>query len=289
MRREALRQGWAIDASHGAQSVINANNILDHLRALPENPPDSQWARDLQSYVQTHTAKILTHPELLREPPRVLKFVLAQNSLTVPEDDILHTVLAYAQERQNAESSAVAQSSDEGENEELKDLLPLVRILSLSTEVFVRVLEPLHILSESQLIAKYKHDALTRDGEGWNTIHCRPDIHAIRILATVAESTHPYHVGHDEMLQEVRTHPPGTRTLVEFDRRCSIGRGASLTFYGDAEATIVIGRWRDLWRGRGRPVRVWVVEGSRFWVGLRCAFDGISCWGWKLMATPLFS
>lgn len=276
-----VRQGWAIDASHAAQSVINANNILDHLRALPDNPPDSQWLRDLQSFVQTHTAKILTHPELLHEPPRVLKYVLAQNSLTVPEDDILNTVLAYAQQRHNPQIDA--------ENQILKELLPLLRILSISTQVFVRVLEPLQLLSESQLIAKYKHDALTRHGEGWNSLHYRPDIRTIRSVATVAESSHPYYVGHDEMLQQVQTHPPATRTLVEFDRRCSIGRGASLTFYGDAEATVVIGTWRHLWRGRGRSIRVWVVDASCFWVGLRCSFDGISCWGWKLMATPLFS
>ncbi|KAI0558935.1 hypothetical protein FGB62_178g043 [Gracilaria domingensis] len=290
MRRDGLRQGWAIDASHPAQMVINANNILEHLRTLPDNPPPSRWARDLFSYVQTHTSKILTHPELLNEPPRVLKHVLRQDCLMVSEDDVLHAVKAYAKEYGGNANSAEHSRAGEREKYALECLLPFVRILSVSTKVFVREMEPLRMLSESQLISKYKHDALARAGDSHvGKSRYRPNNLSIRGSVIVAESTHPYHVGHDEMLQEVRTFPAGCRTLIEFDRRCFIGDGATLTFYADSEATVVLGRWRDMWRGRGRPIRVWVIDSCRFWVGLRCAFDGIACWGWKLVATPLLS
>ncbi|CAN8075964.1 unnamed protein product [Agarophyton chilense] len=290
-RQEGLRQGWAIDASHPAQLVINANNILEHLRALPENPPHSRWVRDLYSYIQTHTTKILTHPELHEEPPQVLKHVLTQDCLLASEDEVLQTVITYSKECGGGKNCARhLETSEENESFALKCLIPLVRILSVSTKVFVRDMEPLQMLSETQLICKYRHDALAReDDSDVNKVQPRFSRHLVRGSATVAESTHPYYVGHDELLEEVRTCPSGYRTLIEFDRRCCIGEGATLTFYADSEATVVLGRWRDLWRGRGRPIRVWVIDTSRFWVGLRCAFDGVACWGWKLVATPLLS
>jgi len=309
-------QGWSIDDSHPSYHILNSSSALKHLmNALPsgetENGIKRSWIRDVEAYVQAHASDIMQSAVFRRAPIAVVQRVLSLPTFNISEDEVLEYVIQYAVESANVLTDAPniwTCEEKEAVLPILSQLLPFLRVFSLSTQKFLQVVEPLGILGMPELVDKYRFDALARqlcsgrvrnpEGHTFATIRrCykeperRQEIleSKLRGLVNMSESAHPYYLGEDEILEEVRAAPWAPRLLVEFDRRSCIGPGAKLTFYGDPDATEVLGSWEDMWTKDRRSVKTWIVHGHRFFVGFRSSLTAEAAWGWKLIAAPIFA
>lgn len=309
-------QGWAIDTTHPSRSILNLENIFHHLDNLypiseTESSSKKTWTHDVESFVAAHTRQILTSPNFIRAPIGAIQRILALPNLSVSEDFILERVLHYAADAANVLSESPAFWTEQEREMVLPVLLqlfPYIRTYSLSPEEFLKTVEPMRILDTTELIQKYRFDALgkqlseerTQIAEGYSLAiikRCykhadeRRQILQYRLRGTIAisESAHPYAEGEDDqVLEEVTVAPWASHILVEFDRRSCIGFGGSLIFYKDRDVREVIGSWHDMWpRGR-HGIKSFVVNGNKFYIGFRSCFFDQTAWGWKLLATPLF-
>lgn len=313
-KTEKSLQGWTIDGSHPAHSLLNLETVFHHLESLepiPTSKPIPPWHRDIQSFVAAKIFHILSSPLFIRSPIAAVQRILSLPNLNANEDFILHRVLQYAADAANVLSDSPAfWSEDERELvlPVLLQLFPYIRTFSLSPEQFLKLVEPMRILDTNELIQKYKFDALARQlcGEGsrnaqghtlgtikrcYKDLDVRRDIlkHKLRGSVAISESPHPYSEGmENQVLEEIALAPWTPRILVEFDRRTCIGIGGQLMFYKDREATDVIASWHDMFPRGGHGVKTFVVNGNKFYLGFRSCFFDQTMWGWKLIATPLF-
>lgn len=317
--KQVALQGWAIDEWHDLHKYLNVDNALYRLvqsgadrEGIREDGEEWTLAGQIRrehvlSFIAAHTEDVLSSPSFARAPVGVVCAVLSLNNLAVSEDDLLDFVVQYAINCASVLTNAPSLWTEEERaalQPVFRELIPRLRTFSVSTPNFVRIVEPLDVLPVSELIAKYRYDALrvdyaasgqselemiercyVRPAERWELFTRR-----LRTPLYVLESEHPYHVGEDEVLEEVVMPARVRRIRVEFDRRTCIGEGARLSFYKDCDARDVIGDWGKLWlaRPRSHGIKSWVVEGSRFFVGFKCSVAARAAWGWKFVAIPVF-
>lgn len=301
-----LGQAWALDAQvddrHrdiGVPGHIRHQTPTARFHSLtPHSSPDTT------AFLQAFT------PDEFHDAPLVaVSNLLSLEALSISEDALLLALFRYLASLVHVPPYPLAWTPSDRERIQpyLLIFIPLIRPLSLSPHVFLRYVEPLHILSEQQLIAKYRFDviaaahlsscdasphppmSLTHMRTLYPTPSARRAVVAgLRGRAVIAESAHPYRAGRDDVVA-VTTSPWAPRMLFEFDRRSDIGAGASLTFYADAKCAVVTHRWRELWgpRRASRSVKRLVFDGVAAFVMLSVAPDAKPRWGWKVLAVPL--
>lgn len=309
--KTCLHQGWSVDSLHPSRPLFNVNNIVSHVIELldkSEEPGFLTWKKDVESFLQANTNKLLVDPVFKDAPITVIQTILKLPALNVSEDELLHYVVQRAQDDNSRRSDLPCYWSAEEREKALpvmKKLLPHIKLLSLSTESFLRIVEPMNIFNTTRLIQKYRYDALQRHlrendnnykSHSFSAI-CQyyPDplsrietLLELRGNIAITESLHPYDAGETELIEEICVGEWAPRMLIEFDRRTYIGKGAELTFYRDRDAKDIIETWHTAWVDPRNGIKSWAVDGCRIFVGFRSIVDAQPCWGWKLFAVPLF-
>lgn len=286
-KRQRFIQGWSLDSGYHPTKHESSTTKFESLTPLSPN--------HIKVYLQAFT------PYDFRDAPLIaVKTLLSFSALSISEDDVFHAMFRYVCATAGVPRSPLAWTSEQRErvHAELHLLLPLIRVFSLSSKVFVHHVEPLQIFNEAELIAKYRFDALQgSDSMPRMTFSrvrglyphmemCRGVFNGLRGRTVVAESSHPYLGGLKEIVK-VCTSEWASHMRLEFDRRSTIGQGASLTFYLDEDGSVIIDRWERLWVNKTQGVKVMVCDGCSVFVGLKTTADAKPEWGWKLFATPL--
>jgi hypothetical protein len=275
----ALPPGWSIDGEHACSLYVHPDSALPYLGRYMELADDAAVETLLQ-YISARAAAVLASSTFLDAPVAVLQAVLSYPALAIGED-ALRPVLA--------------------------GLIPHLAVLSLSSHVFLRTVEPLELFSMQALSCKYKYDALLADAVGAGRSERDmvlemfggssqlgsppPGMPRARQSIFVSDSAHPHEAGGEEELQRVAVAAWAGRTCVEFDRRSCVAPDARLSFYGDGEGRTLLADWSNLWRGGGSTAggrRFLVLPGHQFWVGFKCpARTTRPLWGWKFRARPI--
>lgn len=302
-----LPPGWTIDASHPSSTYLHEDSALPYLEAhLSQAPSDA-----ILDFIAANTAAVFASPAFLTASPDALAAVLAHESLSLPEDAVLASILRRATAQTGTLSPRPALWSPDEREAMLRVLAPLVKhvaFLSLTPSVFLRFVEPLDLLSTATLTAKYRHDALVIEAlaagrserdvvvETYGTSAAlRPppgNGPRVRLRSAFTESPHPYEPADENELERVAVDAWAGRVVVEFDRRSCVGEEARLSFYADSAGQVVLGDWAKLWRDEGVEAsgRKFVVfDSHHFWVGFKCPATPAKGfkWGWKLRATPV--
>jgi hypothetical protein len=305
----ALPPGWSIDGEHACSLYVHPDSALPYLGRYMELADDAAVETLLQ-YISARAAAVLASSTFLDAPVAVLQAVLSYPALAIGEDALLGRVMHYAAHKTGARSDAPARwSRDERDalRPVLAGLIPHLAVLSLSSHVFLRTVEPLELFSMQALSCKYKYDALLADAVGAGRSERDmvlemfggssqlgsppPGMPRARQSIFVSDSAHPHEAGGEEELQRVAVAAWAGRTCVEFDRRSCVAPDARLSFYGDGEGRTLLADWSNLWRGGGSTAggrRFLVLPGHQFWVGFKCpARTTRPLWGWKFRARPI--
>lgn len=288
---DEFSEGWTPERVWG---VLSNEGELDKGHILYDS---------LQSYMSAHTQTLLEDAISRQISPQLLRPILCLRDIAISEDDLLRSLLRHALQL----TGVLAQSPTQWTAEEralvhplIVDLIPLIRIQSLSTKAVLTLLEPLEIVSEREICAKYKYDALFAQIQSFplnielyadgSEKKERIEIQKRRRgTLCMAESSHPYEAGEDEAIDRVSVSSWAERTYVEFDRACDITEGAHLTFYRDPDASNIIATWSQLW-GSGRRkkgIKALVIDSNIFYVGFKTSIESKPAWGWRLLATPV--
>lgn len=259
----------------------------------------------IKVFLQAHTPADFTDA-----PVVAVKTLLSFPTLSIPEDDILLSVLRYVCGPAHIPHCPIAWTSKERAQvfPVLHELLPNIRILSLSTRVFLRYYEPLDVLDGHRLLGKFRYDALCRaakvksNGDDLETGHLsfrsicryyrgmqtRREIFAsLRGLSVIVESPHPCRGG-TELVTEVRTAEWAPRMLLEFDRRTQTASDVSLHLCSRKHPSLDKNQqWSKMWPHQSHGVKFMVWDSPLLYIELKSQLNAKPVWGWKLLATPL--
>lgn len=255
---------------------------------------NSNSPRHVHTYLQAFTP-----PDFYDAPFKAVAMLLSFNALSLPEDDILMAMLCYVCKRANVPTTPKAWTTQQRTSvlPELTTLFSSIRYLSLTTSNFLHVVEPLALLSDTQLIEKYRFDALCNASSDplsfalvskWYPLERRSTVmSSSRGTPVIMESAHPYEPGWAVAHVSINSWAP--HMLIEFDRRTRIGPGASLKLFADREQNAVIADWHDMWHHHGERHSIkWLVcDGADLYLRIECEDDAQPDWGWKLIAMPL--
>lgn len=278
-------QGWSLDGRY--QPLKHQTPTARFESLTPQSP------HHVKVYLQAFT------PLAFHDAPLVaVKTLLSFDVLSIPEDDVLRAVLEYVCKRLGIPASSGIWTPQQRKHAlfHLQDLVPLIRYLSLSTDIFLHVLEPLGLLSQPQLINKYRFDALSRFSSQKLTFSAicshyrsaeerRQVIRSLRGVPMVLESPHPYR---PEKSVCIQTNSWAPRILVEFDRRTDILPGTSLELSTDSAGFHVLDNQSDHqhWLREG-TIKSMVLDHETVYVHVKPLPSSHPRWGWKLFAIPL--
>jgi hypothetical protein len=313
-----LPVGWTIGIEN---DYIHFESALPHLHKLLSD--NSVAAEDVMLFIAANTDCVLSSSTFFSTPLETVQAMLDCPTLSIDEDVLLAHVLLYAAHKAGAKTDSLRLMSPKERRAiepVLCALVPRLAIMSLSPLVFLRTVEPMGILSVTDLSAKYKYDALLSEAlagglsERDMVLECyggtanfsgrRSSVEDVvgragqlrgevtgprmRARAVISESAHTYDMECTEELDLVEVAGWAGQTCVEFDRRTRVGDDAQLTFYGDKDGQSVLAEWKLMWRKPNTRGRKFIVfPGNRFWVGLQRPADVKALWGWKLRATPV--
>lgn len=299
--------GWTILPGDEDAQVLRYGTALQYVTDNLDRHPER--AQNGISYIAVNVDAVFRNPSFTEAPVATIRAVLQCPHLAIKEDSLVQHVLRYAAHRAGVSPGPPGLWTHEDlalMSPTLRDLIPCLATLSISTALFVDLIEPLNILSTRELAAKYKYDALLTEFvasgrteremvlQCYNgaTFLCDMSQGAVRARATTAiiESSHP----HDEDTTEwfVSVSVPGWAgsTLLEFDQRCAIHPEASLRFYSDEDGKDLLGDWHTLWHTNhpsSHSRKYWTIAGHHFWIGFKCPMDVTPLWGWRIRACPV--
>lgn len=276
-------QGWSLDGRYQPSNHQTPTARFESL--TPESP------RHVKVYLQAFT------PLDFHDAPLVaVKTLLSFDVLSIPEDDVLRAVMEYVCKRLDIPMSSKIWTSEQRENAlgYLQDLIPLIRYLSLTTDTFLHVLEPLELLNQVQLINKYRFDALTRFSSQKLTFKAicyfyhsakerRGVIQSLRGMPVLLQSTHPYR---PEKPICIQTDSWAPHMLVEFDRRTDILPGTSLELCTDSDGFHTLENVDQQWLHKS-TIKSTVLDHNTVYVHVKNLPSRPLRWGWKLFAIPL--
>ena len=300
-------QGWAIDENHEileeSDSSMLCTNLLNTLRERSTIQPND-FALD---YICSHFQEVFNSPFLRNEPIETIQRILAEDVFSVTEDEVVHLLLHYAVQKCGISDRVPAHWTEVERtllDPLLSKLISKLRILSLSTNTMLKVVEPLRIFSTMELSAKYKFDILFGDRQlsshapienifFYNDGCVEDDMHEmqsrLRGVMCIAESSHPYGIGEEEIVK-VSVSKWANAMVIEFDKRCEIAQEDHLDFFKDQEGNEILAQWESFSsRPRKRSIRYLTIPFHTVYVALKSSVYSMGAWGWKLKATPIVS
>lgn len=283
-RHQSVVQGWSLDGRYQPSKHQTPTARFESLS--PQSP------HHVKVYLQAFT------PLDFHDAPLIaVKTLLSFNVLSIPEDDVLTAVMRYVCNRLDIPTSLKSWTLQQRERAlpHLRDLIPLIRYLSLSTDTFLHVLEPLELLSQSQLINKYRFDALTRFSSQKLTFDTicyyyrsveerRQVIQSLRGISILVESAHPYS---PEKPVRVQIDAWAPHMLIEFDRRSDMLPGTCLDLCTDSDGFNAFeGHSDEPWLHKS-TIKTMVLDRNTVYVH-GGNFPSMSLrWGWKMFVVPL--
>lgn len=278
-RSASIVQGWAIDATHPNRIDFTPAAIISTLTNTCTPP-----SFDVQTYLQTHTTAIITHPNFNCLSPHSLRLLLSQPYLCCSEDQLLTSLISYVCTSYNVSPTHHSIWSDAQKiaiQSDIRSYIHLIRPHSLSMSILINLIEPLQLLNQRLLISTYRHHAL----------HPNLHTHLSRPRAIVLQSSHPYTASAEQM--EEASFPGADSILLEFDRRTHLPNDSHLSFFATHERDIPVATWQD-WRTNRRGIKSCCIPSNFIAItyGMKRLNDVLSTqqtWGWKLILRPLFA
>jgi hypothetical protein len=231
-------------ASHHIQRTTDVAHVLHYLVQTLELNLTSASAY-LLSFIARNTEQILSRDEFVSLPAEAVSSIVKQENLSASESEIWYALVRWACVRA---SIPVRVSLSNASQEDLCELrLHLrqfmqpgyLRILNLDVGCFANEVEPLGVISNEEVLLKYRFDATAELVSFDNAF----PLARIEFLSRIRQRTalyqsisHPHQRGVTEKIMVCM--PSWTRqTHVDFDLRCRLGRYADLSFYRDEDCS----------------------------------------------------
>lgn len=277
-------QGWCLDGRF--QPSEHQTPTARFYALTPQSP------NHVKVYLQAFT------PLDFHEAPLVaVKTLLSFSVLSIPEDDVLTAVIRYVCRRLSLSTSHEIWTPLERQQAvaQLRQLIPFIRYLSLTSHMFLHVMESLGLTDEIQSINKYRYEALARQLSRKLTFediyfyYGSPEerkavVNALRGNPVILQSRHPYRLEEPACL---KTNSWAPRMLIEFDRRTDVLPRRNMELCVDLEGTQKLEGWDDnIWLRDG-TVKTLVLDHDTVFIRVSDSPELKNRWGWKLYAIPL--
>lgn len=289
------------------KSTTDPSRVLKYLtHALEHSLVD--MAADLISFIALNCVEVLSSLGFDSASLSVVMHIVKQEDLSASEADIWRASVRWAACQSGVPRhmavSAMSGLQRQRVCEHLRVFLRpgYLRILNLDVKTFAHELEPLGLLSEREILLKYRLEAAAKTLPFELSFpHTRLEfLTRVRHRTLVVESkSHPHPRGvSNKFLVELPSWTTSARVV--FDPRCKLGRYADLSFFQDEGCSVKLaslasthqpvrkGGWCNATRGPGEADEVWCVEFwmRRFWFTFYAPFNvGNVEWGYKFSVT----
>jgi BTB/POZ domain/BTB And C-terminal Kelch len=228
-------------ATAHALRVVDDASVLPFLeRAVHDKV--SSLTTDLIEYIARHSTLLLARAEFCALSLPVVLRIVQQEDLSASEKDIWFALVRWACVRASVRDNLSVSQMDASERARTREhLRPFLRpgylrILDMDCTTFAKEVEPLDLISEDEVLLKYRFGAGMASKMLFEVAFPLPQFDfllRIRQRPMRYESTsHPHPTGVSQ--QVVVSLPLWTRRAhITFDRRCELGRYSDLSFYED--------------------------------------------------------
>lgn len=196
--------------------------------------------------VAKHTELALSQPSFLCAADDVVKYIVKQEDLSASEDIVWKALLRRAFHKAGVPLDLAADQLSEQELRDVGAFLRdfarpgMARFLNLDVLTFAQEVEPFEIVSDEELLLKYRFEATANTA---TFEHAFPYeqiefLTRIRMRTLFFESdSHPHRCGVREKTAVVL--PSWTkRAEILFDPKCQLGRYSDLSFYEDDKCAV---------------------------------------------------
>jgi BTB/POZ domain/BTB And C-terminal Kelch len=287
---------------HGTTDLPHALNYLVQSLELELHLPAIYTLK----FISHNTKDVLARDEFYSLPPEAVSLIVKQECLSASESEIWHALVRWACLRASIPVRASVSETSEEEKcqlcEHLREYLRpgFIRILNLDTVSFAAEVEPLNLLSDEEVLLKYRFDA-TADLLPFEDAFPLPRSEFLsRVRQQIAFYQSPYHPHPRGITEKVMVVMPSwTRQIhIDFDQRCRLGRYAELSFYTDEDCSAKVASLNSVFASYRvnlrRPAKNPQVPISprlsipvrRFWFTFYAPGNFAPSWGYAFRVTP---